>query len=60
MSSGRDVMMENWDTESQSDPCEYADTAIEQLLVQNMKLREENKELREQIKRLLWSIQEHD
>jgi len=43
-----------------SDSCEYADTAIEQLLVQNMKLQEENKELREQIKRLLWSVQEHD
>lgn len=34
-------------------PCEYADTAIEQLLIQNMKLSDENKELREQIKRLL-------
>ena len=45
---------------SPTDSCEYADTAIEQLLVQNMKLREENKELREQLKRLLWSVQEHD
>ena len=51
-------MMETWNTKS--DPCEYADTAIEKLLIQNMKLQEENKELREQINRLLWSIQEHD
>ena len=58
MSSGRDVMIETWNTKS--DPCEYADTAIEKLLIQNMKLQEENKELREQINRLLWSIQEHD
>jgi len=53
-------MLERYSEEAKSDPCEYADTAIEQLLVQNMKLREENTELREQIKRLLWSIQEHD
>ena len=60
MSSGRDVMLERYSEDAKSDSCEYADTAIEQLLVQNMKLREENKELREQIKRLLWSVQEHD
>lgn len=59
MSSGRDVMMESWSEET-NNQCEYADSAIEQLLIQNMKLQEENKELREQIKRLLWSIQEHD
>jgi len=53
-------MLERYSEDAKSDSCEYADTAIEQLLVQNMKLREENKELREQIKRLLWSVQEHD
>lgn len=39
--------------EKEMNPCQYADTAIEQLLIQNMKLSEENEELREQIKRLI-------
>jgi len=41
-----------------NDSCDYAHTAIEQLLIQNMKLQEENKELREQINRLLSTLQE--
>ena len=60
MSSGRDVMMEEWIKEEQSDACSYAHDAVEQLLKENMKLKDENKELREQIKRLLWMAEQHD
>lgn len=39
--------------ETESNPCQYADSAIEQLLIQNRNLQEENQFLREQIKRLI-------
>lgn len=40
--------------------CEYAETALEHYMKENFRLKEENKELREQIKRLLWMMEEHD
>lgn len=60
MSSGRDVMMEKWVEEERNDACSYAHDAVEQLLKENMRLKDENNELREQINRLLWMAQEHD
>ena len=60
MSSGRDVMMEKWAEEEKQDACSYAHDAVEQLLKENMKLKDENEQLREQINRLLWMAEEHD
>jgi len=60
MSSGRDNMMENWVVEESKDACSYAHDAVEQLLKENMRLKDENAELREQINRLLWMAEEHD
>ena len=61
MSSGRDVMMENWHEEQQTDKvCEYAETALEHYMRENMKLKEEIVSLKEQIARLLWMMEEHD
>lgn len=60
MSSGRDVMMEKWQEEERDDVCSYAHDAVEQLLKENMKLKEENTSLRAELKRLLWMIEERD
>lgn len=60
MSSGRDVMMEKWAEEEEQDACSYAHDAVEQLLKENMRLKDENEQLREQINRLLWMAEEHD
>lgn len=40
--------------------CEYAETALEHYMKEAYRLKEENKELREQIKRLLWMMEEQD
>lgn len=61
MSSGRDVMMETWHNEKETDTvCEYAETALEHYMKENMKLKEENASLREQLTRLLWMMEEKD
>lgn len=61
MSSGRDVMMEQWHTENQTDKvCEYAETALEHYMKENAKLKDEIAQLKEHIKQLLWMAQEHD
>jgi predicted glycosyl hydrolase (DUF1957 family) len=60
MSSGRDEMMERWVEEENADACSYAHDAVEQLLKTNMKLEDENRELKGQIKKLLWMMEEKD
>lgn len=40
--------------------CEYAETALEHYMKENMRLKDENKELRENLKRLLWMMEEKD
>lgn len=53
-------MMERWVEEEKSDACSYAHDAVEQLLKTNMKLQEENRELKAQLKKLLWMMEEKD
>ena len=60
MSSGRDKMMEDWVVEEQNDACSYAHDAVETLLKENMKLKDENVALKQEIARLLWMMEEHD
>ena len=61
MSSGRDVMMEGWHEEKQTDSvCEYAETALEHYMRENMKLKQEVADLKEQLSRLLWRMEEKD
>jgi hypothetical protein len=60
MSSGRDVMMEKWAEEEKADACSYAHDAVEALLKENMKLKDENADLKQEIARLLWMMEEHD
>lgn len=43
----------NWVEEEKQDVCSYAHDAVEQLFKENLRLKDENKELREQIKRLI-------
>lgn len=40
--------------------CEYAETALEHYMKKCHDLEEQNKELKEDIKRLKWSLTEHD
>ena len=49
--------MEN---QTEENVCEYAETALEHYMKEAFRLKEENKELREQIKRLLWMMEEQD
>ena len=51
-------MIDNDETEQ--DVCAYADDAIEGLLKKTMNLEDENRELREQINRLLWIMEDYD
>ena len=61
MSSGRDVMMEKWHEENQTDNvCEYAETALEHYMLENMKLKEQIVDLKEQLSRLLWMMEIKD
>lgn len=60
MSSGRDRMMEQWEVEEREDACSYAHDAVETLLKENMKLKDENVALKQEITRLLWMMEEHD
>jgi hypothetical protein len=60
MSSGRDEMMDKWAVEEQNDACSYAHNAVESLLKENMKLKDENADLKQEIARLLWMMEEHD
>lgn len=60
MSSGRDRMMEEWVVEEKADACSYAHDAVETLLKENMKLKDENMDLKQEIARLLWMMEEHD
>lgn len=50
----------SWVEEEKKDVCSYAHDAVEQLLKENMRLKDENTQLREQINRLLWIAEEHD
>jgi len=43
-----------------SNQCEYAETALEHYMKENMRLKDENAELKLQIKKLLWMMEEHD
>lgn len=60
MTSGRDVMMEKWQEEELNDVCSYAHDAVEQLLKENMKLKDENSGLKQEISKLLWMMEEKD
>ena len=61
MSSGRDVMMEGWHDAHKTDSvCEYAETALEQYMKENMRLKQEVADLKEQLTRLLWMMEEKD
>lgn len=40
--------------------CEYAETALEHYMKKCHDLEEQNKELKDEIKRLKWSLTEHD
>ena len=50
----------SWVEEEKADVCSYAHDAVETLLKENMRLKDENKELREHIKQLLWMAEQHD
>lgn len=50
----------SWVEEEKKDVCSYAHDAVEQLLKENMRLKDENTQLREQINRLLCIAEEHD
>lgn len=61
MSSGRDAMMERWHDEAKTDSvCEYAETALEHYMKENMRLKQEIDDLKEQLTRLLWMMEEKD
>ena len=47
-------------TQNTDNVCEYAETALEHYMKESYRLKEENKQLREQIKRLLWMMEEQD
>lgn len=47
-------------TQNTDNVCEYAETALEHYMKESFRLKEENRELREQIKRLLWMMEEQD
>ena len=44
----------------EKDVCEYAETALEHYMKKCFNLEEENRELKAQIKKLLWMMEEHD
>lgn len=50
----------SWIDEEKADVCSYAHDAIEQLLRENMQLKDENKELLTQINRLLLIVEQND
>ena len=47
-------------TEPVDNVCEYAETALEHYMKKCFSLEEENRELKVQIKKLLWMMEEHD
>ena len=51
---------DDWVKEDQKDVCSYAHDAVEQLLKENMRLKEEILEVKHELKRLLWIMEEHD
>lgn len=54
-------MMEDWHTENKTDNvCEYAETALEHYMKKVVALEQENEILRDELKRLKWSMIEHD
>lgn len=56
-----DYTMENWHNENQTDSvCEYAETALEYYMKENMRLKSENELLKEQLNRLIWMMEEKD
>jgi cell division septum initiation protein DivIVA len=50
----------NWVEEEKQDVCSYAHDAVEQLLKENMRLKDENVQLREQITRLIELVKSND
>ena len=44
----------------ETNQCEYADSALEHYMKECMRLEEENRELKKQIEKLLWMIEEKD
>lgn len=51
---------EKWVEEERTDVCSYAHDAVETLLKENMRLKEEILEVKHELKRLLWIMEEHD
>jgi len=50
----------SWVEEEKKDVCSYAHDAVEQLLKENMHLKDENIQLREQITRLIKLVKSDD
>lgn len=44
----------------ETNQCEYAETALEHYMKKCMTLEEENRELRNQVAKLLWILEEKD
>lgn len=51
---------EDWVAEEQADSCSYAHEAVEQLLKENMRLKQELVDLKFELTRLLSIMEEHD
>lgn len=47
-------------TPTEDNVCEYAENALEHYMKMCYRLEEENKDLKAQIKKLLWMMEEHD
>lgn len=60
MTSGRDRMMDRWDLEKPQNIEEQKDSALEHYMRKCSELEHEVAKLKERIKRLEWSIEEHD
>jgi prefoldin subunit 5 len=60
MSSGRDEMMQTWSEHYIESNVNQSDDAIEFYMKRCSQLESENIELKEELKRLKWSVLEHD
>lgn len=58
MTSGRDDMLDRWRLETPIE--EQKDSALEHYMMKCSKLESQVEELKERIKRLEWSLTEHD
>ena len=50
----------DWREEDRKDVCTYALDAVEQLMKENMRLTQEILDVKHELKRLLWIMEEHD